>query len=78
MTQHLPRRGRYEIFTIENRVYCFDDPTWYNWIPYQLEIHEWIRSHDPALWEPMSSDPDSNVALYLDPKLYMLFKLRWV
>ena len=78
MTTHLPRRGQYEIFSTGGRTYCFDDPAWVNWIPTTPEIFEWIRSQDPELWQPMQSDPDSNVALYLDPRLYLLFKLRWL
>ena len=77
MTQHLPRNGRYELFSTGGRTYCFDDPSWVNWIPSRPEMFEWIRNQDSTLWQPMVEMPDSNVALYLDPKLYMLFKLRW-
>jgi hypothetical protein len=75
---HLPRNGRYEIFSTSGRTYCFDDPSWTNWIPSDPEMFAWIRSHDPELWSPMTQDPHSNVALYLDPKLYIVWKLRWV
>lgn len=74
---HLPRKGRYEIFSTGGRTYCFDDPSWGNYIHSKPEMFEWIRSQDSKLWAPMDSDPDSNVALYLDPKLYLLWKLRW-
>ena len=75
---HLPRNGRYEIFSTGGRTYCFDDPGWENWVPADPAMFEWIRSQDTLLWSPMKQDPDSNVALYLDPKLYMIWKLRWV
>jgi len=75
---HLPRHGRYEIFSTGGRTYCFDDPGWINWIPSDPEMFVWIRSQDPVLWSPMTKDPASNVALYLDPRLYMIWKLRWV
>ena len=38
------------------------------------EMFEWLRSQDPALCRPMD---DTNVAFYLDPKLYLLWKLKW-
>lgn len=72
-----PRNSRYEIFSTGGRTYCFDDPGWENYIHSTPEMFSWIRSQDPALWSPMESHPDSNTALYLDPKLYLLWKLRW-
>ena len=73
----LPRNGRYEIFSTGGRTYCFDDPSWENYIHSKQEMFEWIRSQDSKLWNPMDNDPASNVALYLDPKLYILWKLKW-
>ena len=78
MTSHLPRNGRYELFSTGGRTYCFDDPGWVNWIPSRSEMFEWIRNQDSTLWQPMVEMPLSNVALYLDPQLYLLFKLRWL
>jgi hypothetical protein len=74
---NLPRNNRYEIFSTGGRTYCFDDSSWTNYIISTSEMFEWIRSQDSALWEPMKNDPDSNVALYLDPKLYQIWKLKW-
>jgi hypothetical protein len=75
---HLPRNGQYEIFSTGGRTYCFDDPNWVNYIITKPEMFEWIRSQDPDLWQPMIEQPESNVALYLDPKLYIIWKLTWV
>jgi hypothetical protein len=72
-----PRKGRYELFTTDGRTYCFDDLHWENYIKSSEEMFEWIRSQDSALWEPMKNDPDSNVALYLKPELYLIWKLKW-
>ena len=74
---HLPRNGRYELFSTGGRTYCFDDPGWVNYIKSSDEMFSWVRSQDPSLWESMRDYPESNVALYLDPKLYLLWKLRW-
>jgi hypothetical protein len=73
----LPRNGRYELFSTGGRTYCFDDPSWENYIHSNEEMFNWIRSQNPSLWEPMGDNPESNVALYLDPKLYVLWKLKW-
>jgi len=75
---HLPRNGQYEIFSTGGRTYCFDDPNWVNYIHAKPEMFEWIRRQDPDLWRPMTDQPESNVALYLDPKLYIIWKLTWV
>lgn len=71
-----PRNNRYEIFTFNNKIYCFDDPS-FDQIPASNEIYAWIRKQNKDLWEPMGDDPKSNVALYLKPKLYTMFKLKW-
>jgi hypothetical protein len=60
------------------RTYCFDDPDWVNYIHSSEEMFEWIRNQDPSLWSPMTMHPESNVALYLHPELYLVWKLRWV
>jgi hypothetical protein len=72
----LPRQGRYEIFSSRGRTYCFDDLDQPG-IPTPTGMHEWIRGQDPRLWSPMSMDPSSDVALYLQPELYLLWKLKW-
>lgn len=74
--KHFPRNGRYELFTRNGRTYCFDDATFVH-IQTKQEMFEWIRNHDTSLWSPLTSDPTSNVALYLQPELYMLWKLKW-
>ena len=73
----LPRNGRYEIFSTGGRTYCFDDPGWENYLNTDPAMFDWIRSQDPGLWSPMKQAPDSDVAFYLDPKLYFLWKLKW-
>lgn len=74
---NLPRNGQYEIFTTNNRTYCFDDVEFFH-IPTPPGMFEWIRSQDPRYWQPMSTNPESNVAFYLSPEMYLLWKLKWV
>ncbi len=45
----LPRKGRYELFSIDGRTYCFDDPSWENYIHSSDEMFKWIRSQNPSL-----------------------------
>mgnify|MGYP003332874362 CR=1 FL=1 len=73
---HLPRKGQYEIFTTSGRTYCFDDPS-FTHIPTPLGMFEWIRSQDNRYWHPMCTDPTSNVAFYLQPELYIAWKLKY-
>jgi hypothetical protein len=73
----LPRNGRYEIFTYNNRTHCFDDPD-VEQIVTPSGMFEWIRNQDPAHWKGLDYDPDSNTAFYLDPNLYLLWKLKWL
>lgn len=73
---HYPRNGRYEIFTHGNRTHCFDDTGFTN-IPTPPGMFEWIRSQDRSLWAGLEFDPASNVAFYLQPELYLLWKLKW-
>ena len=72
----LPRNGRYELFTHSFKTHCFDDLS-LEAIKTPPGMFEWIRSQDPSLWSPMAGDPDSNTALYLEPELYFLWKLKW-
>lgn len=73
---NLPRNGRYEIFTNQGRTYCFDDVDLAH-IPTPPGMFEWIRSQDPNEWAPIKTNPEANVALYLTPKLYLLWKLKF-
>jgi hypothetical protein len=73
---HLPRNGQYEIFTYSGWTHCFDD-TELDSIKTPPGMFEWIRSQDPKLWHGMSHYPDENAAFYLEPKLYLLWKLKW-
>jgi len=72
----LPRNGRYEIFSNQGRTYCFDDVD-LSHFPTPPGMHEWIRSQDTTEWAPIKTNPESNTALYLSPKLYLMWKLRW-
>ena len=71
-----PRNGQYELFTTNNRTYCFDDPGFIH-VPTPAGMFEWIRSQDPAYWKPMDEEPESNTALYLQPELYFIWKLKY-
>ena len=73
---HLPRKGQYEIFSHNGWTHCFDDPS-FDKIRTPDGMFEWIRSQDPTEWHPMKSDPEWNAALYLTPRLYLLWKLKW-
>ena len=73
-----PRGGLYEIFIHNRKVYCFDDRDLsVNFIPEQESIHKWIQQQDPELWYSMDP-PHDRTAYYLSPKLYFLFKLKWL
>ena len=73
----LPRNGQYEIFTSNGRTYCFDDVD-FGHIPTPEGMFDWLRSQDPNYWSPMKSEPNSNVALYLTPELYFVWKLKYL
>lgn len=70
---HLPRNGQYELFSYGMKTHCFDDLD-LEAVKSTPEMFEWLRSQDPALCRPMD---DTNVAFYLDPKIYLLWKLKW-
>lgn len=74
--QDFPRNGQYEIYTTNGRTYCFDDVS-FTHVPTPADMFEWIRSHDPSLWRPSAVDHASNIALYLKPELYLLWKLKY-
>jgi hypothetical protein len=71
---HLPRNGRYELFTHGLKTHCFDDLSLDNPVKARPEMFEWLRAQDSELCKPMD---DTNVAFYLDPKIYVLWKLKW-
>ena len=73
-TGHLPRNGQYELFTFQGKTYCFDDPFFDGpAIVYPPEeMWSWLRSQTEC--RPMDH---SNVAYYLSPKLYLMWKLKW-
>lgn len=73
-TGHLPRRGQYELFTFKGITYCYDDPG-FGHIATPPDMFEWIRSQDPELWHGL--DDGRDVAYYLAPKLYFLWKLKF-
>jgi hypothetical protein len=70
----MPRNGQYEIFTHGGKTHCFDDDII---IQTPDGMFECIRSQDTTLWRDMG-EPWNDVAFYLEPALYMLWKLRWV
>ena len=70
-----PRGGQYEIFTHSGKTtYCFDDDII---IPTPEGMFEWIRAQDATLWHSIG-EPFNDVAYYILPELYILWKLRWV
>jgi hypothetical protein len=71
---HLPRNGQYELFTFQGKTYCFDDPSFDGpaIIYPPEEMWSWLRSQTEC--RPMDH---SNVAYYLSPKLYLMWKLKW-
>ena len=69
---HYPRNGHYELFTHSRRTYCFDegpDPVVVN---APDEMWQWLREQPGC--KPLD---DTNVAYYLDPKTYLIWKLKW-
>jgi hypothetical protein len=71
---HLPRNGQYEIFTTQGRTYCFDDPSLE---PMQAssKMFEWLRNMPRELCRPLDH---TNVAFYLTPEMYTLWKITWL
>lgn len=70
---HLPRKGRYELFTHGLKTHCFDDLE-LEAVPARPEMFAWLREQDPNECRPMD---DTDVAYYLTPKMYMMWKLKW-
>lgn len=71
----MPRGGEYELFTYAGRTSCYDDGN--ITIDTPAGMFEWIRAQDTAEWRGLKLSPDTNIAFYLTPKLYLLWKLRW-
>ena len=76
---HLPRNNQYEIFTHNTRTHCFDDLDFPpHGINTPVDMVDWIRSQDTNYWSPMTNYPDSSVAFYLKPELYLAWKLKFL
>jgi len=71
----MPRNGEYELFTYKGTIVCMDDPDIPR-IEFSEEIAEWIREQDHLMWRSLS--PPNQDIFYLKPKLYMMWKLKWV
>lgn len=70
---HLPRNGRYELFTYGGKTHCFDDLE-VNSVRTTPEMLEWLRSQPPELCHKMD---ETDVAYYLQPQLYLMWKLKY-
>jgi hypothetical protein len=71
-----PRNGQYELFTHNRKTHCFDDPT--------VGSPALVNAPD-AMWQWLQSQPGAircnktnNVAYYLTPETYLLWKLKWL
>jgi hypothetical protein len=73
MSSHLPRNGRYELFSYLNKVHCFDDLD-LEAIPASEEMFAWLRQQPADICKPMD---DTNVAFYLTSEMYLIWKLKW-
>jgi len=74
---HLPRRGQYELFIFKDWIYCFDDVDNIKW-PNNGEMMSWLSRQNPlqcrAYRAMYNGKPD---AYYLDPPVYLMWKLSW-
>ena len=70
---HLPRNDQYELFSCHGNTFCFDDMS-FTHIQTPPGMFEWLRSQPRDLCQPMD---DTNIAFYLQPKLYLLWKLKY-
>lgn len=70
-----PRNGKYELFIYGGNVKCFDDPHFVQFRESD-EMHKWINQQPKELWYSM--DPPLNTVYYLQPELYLWFKLSWM
>jgi hypothetical protein len=69
---YLPRNGQYELFTYRGRTHCFDEPGVE--IVSTPEMFAWLRSQPEEQCRPFDH---SDVAFYLTPNMYLIWKLRW-
>jgi hypothetical protein len=74
MKNHLPRKGQYELFINRGKTYCFDDPSFEGILSPPKEMFEWLRSLPIEDCRPMDH---TNVAFYLTPQMYLIWKLKW-
>jgi hypothetical protein len=76
VVNHLPRGGEYEIFTVQGRTSCFDDTTLENpaIVDAPVEMFAWLRRQPGC----RSYNETSDIAFYLTPQTYLLWKLRWL
>jgi hypothetical protein len=70
-SRHLPRRGQYELFTFNGVTQCYDDPG-SDSVPARPEMFEWLRNQSGV--QPMD---DTDMVYYLEPRTYLLWRLRW-
>lgn len=70
-----PRNGQYELFTHNRKTYCFDDAD-FQTEPAVVNAPEemWLWLRNQIGCRPLD---DTNVAYYLNPKTYLIWKLKW-
>lgn len=70
-----PRNGQYELFTHNGKTYCFDDA--------DFGSDPALISAPDAMWSWLRNQSgvraldDTNVAYYLTPQAYLIWKLKW-
>lgn len=74
---HFPRNGQYELFTHNRKTYCFDDS--------DFGSDPAIINAPDAMWQWLRNQTgcralyaENNVAFYLDPRTYLIWKLKWL
>lgn len=71
---HMPRNGRYELFIYAKLTHCFDDPDPDFHVKTSPEMLTWLREQPLELCRPMDH---TDVAFYLTPEMYLIWKLKW-
>lgn len=66
-----PRGGEYELFTFNGVTQCYDHPG-SDSVPARPEMFAWLRNQSGV--RPMD---DTDMAYYLEPETYLLWRLRW-
>ena len=66
------RNGQYELFTHNRKTYCFDESSNPIIVNAPEEMWSWLRSTEGV--RPLD---ETNVAYYLTPEIYLIWKLRW-